>query len=292
LTNVVVSETGTYSVVVTNDYGTAASSNALLTVAALSITTQPSNRVAWLNGSAAFKVNVSGQAPLSFEWQYNNVAVPGLNTNVLTLTNLEASQFGTYSVIVSNAYGSVTSSNAALLFSQVAVWGGDYGESNLVAGLTNIIALSGGGASTMDCLALKNDGTIIMWPSSPSSSVTAAITNLVAIACAGLDGNNLGLQSNGTVISWEVEPPLTVSSLTNIAAIAAYNYSYLALRTNGMLVASAPLAGGPPPPIVTNLANVVAISEGYQHSLALKADGTAAAWGNDSYGQTNVPRRG
>jgi len=41
-----------------------------------------------------------------------------------------------------------------------------------------------------------------------------------------------------------------------------------------------------PPP---GLSNVVAISAGVNHSLALKNDGTVVAWGNNYYGQISVP---
>ena len=37
------------------------------------------------------------------------------------------------------------------------------------------------------------------------------------------------------------------------------------------------------------LSNVVAIGAGESHSLALKRDGTLLAWGDNSFGQTNVP---
>ena len=37
------------------------------------------------------------------------------------------------------------------------------------------------------------------------------------------------------------------------------------------------------------LSNVVAISAGYGHNLAAKADGTVVAWGNHNNGQCNVP---
>jgi alpha-tubulin suppressor-like RCC1 family protein len=38
-----------------------------------------------------------------------------------------------------------------------------------------------------------------------------------------------------------------------------------------------------------DLTNAVAVSGGYDHSLALRADGTVAAWGTNSFGQTTVP---
>ncbi len=37
------------------------------------------------------------------------------------------------------------------------------------------------------------------------------------------------------------------------------------------------------------LSNVVAVAGAYDHSLALKNDGTAVAWGDNTFGQTNVP---
>ncbi|MFH1226379.1 MAG: DUF2341 domain-containing protein [Planctomycetota bacterium] len=44
-------------------------------------------------------------------------------------------------------------------------------------------------------------------------------------------------------------------------------------------------SGVQPPNVWGNLTNVVAIAAGYQHSLALKSDGTVCAWGYNNYGQ-------
>ena len=38
-----------------------------------------------------------------------------------------------------------------------------------------------------------------------------------------------------------------------------------------------------------SLTNAVAIAMGYQHVLALRADGKVVGWGNNQVGQTNVP---
>jgi len=41
--------------------------------------------------------------------------------------------------------------------------------------------------------------------------------------------------------------------------------------------------------IPPGLSDVIAISAGDQHSVALRRDNTVVAWGNNSYGQTNIP---
>jgi len=279
---------GVYNVTAGDAYTNLTSSNATLTVIPLAITGQPTNRGAWLGGVAQFKVTALGAAPVGYQWRLNGTNVPGANASSLLLTNVQAFQFGPYDVVVTNAYTNITSSIANLSLSQVAVWGYALnGETNLPAGLTNVMAVSGGIPGVYDCLALKNDGTTVQWPNSLPNQVTAAITNLVAIACSVSSGPNLGLRPDGTVIAWIYDPPITVRGLSNIVAIAPYNGSYVSLKTNRTVV-NANLAG-PAPGTVTNLTNVVAISVGVQHGLALKADGTVTAWGSNQYGQTNVP---
>ena len=41
--------------------------------------------------------------------------------------------------------------------------------------------------------------------------------------------------------------------------------------------------------VPAGLSGVIAIAAGYQHSLALKSDGTVVAWGSNSSGQATVP---
>ena len=60
--------------------------------------------------SAAFSVWADGPGTLSYQWTSNSVALAGQTTTNLTLGGLTASASGTYSVIVSNQYGAVTSS--------------------------------------------------------------------------------------------------------------------------------------------------------------------------------------
>ena len=64
------------------------------------------------------------------------------------------------------------------------------------------------------------------------------------------------------------------------AAIGNQNYTGLALKNDGVLVSF----GGP-----SMGTNIVAAAVGGAHTLALKTDGRVIAWGNNTYGQANVP---
>jgi hypothetical protein len=76
--------------------------------------------------------------------------------------------------------------------------------------------------------------------------------------------------------------------LSNVVAIAGGYYHSLALKADGTVIAWGNNSYGQTT-VPAGLSNVVAIAGGYYHSLALKADGTVIAWGNNNYGQTTVP---
>jgi len=114
-------DAGTYTVVVTNTAGSATSSpatlavNAALAPVAPSITTQPSGQVVIPGATATFAVAATGTGPLSFQWRRNGADLTGATLSVLTLTNVSGADAGTYSVVISNAAGNVTSANAPLI---------------------------------------------------------------------------------------------------------------------------------------------------------------------------------
>jgi hypothetical protein len=76
--------------------------------------------------------------------------------------------------------------------------------------------------------------------------------------------------------------------LTGVTAIAAGYDHSLALRSDGTVVAWGRPDTGQTT-VPPDLTGVTAIAAGAFHSLALKADGTVVAWGWDTGGQTAVP---
>lgn len=79
------------------------------------ITTQPSSKTVVVGQTATFDVVATGTAPLSYQWQKNNMNIPGATYRTYTTPATSLSDKGaTFRVVVSNSAGSVTS-NAAIL---------------------------------------------------------------------------------------------------------------------------------------------------------------------------------
>ena len=84
------------------------------------LTHQPASRTNFVGTPATFQVLAGGTAPLSYQWRRNGTrltdggATSGANTATLLLTNVQMANAATYSVVVSNAWGVVTSADAVL----------------------------------------------------------------------------------------------------------------------------------------------------------------------------------
>ena len=107
-----------YSVVVSNLAGSVTSSNAALTVnavpAAPTITTPPRSRILNVGYSVTFSVTASGAGPLGYQWKKDNIVIPNALSASYTINSLSLGDGGSYSVVVSNIGGSVTSNPAVL----------------------------------------------------------------------------------------------------------------------------------------------------------------------------------
>lgn len=112
---------GTYSVTVTNDYGTANADAVLTVIVPLSITTPPQSITVGENASAAFNVVATGTAPLSYQWRFNGVNILDATDSEYTIADVASGDAGNYSVIITNNAGAITSSVAALTVSSAPI---------------------------------------------------------------------------------------------------------------------------------------------------------------------------
>jgi pectate lyase len=80
-----------------------------------SITAHPTNRTTIVGNDTTFNVIATGTAPLRYLWYFNtNTLVLDSASSSLTITNAQMDDAGIYSVLVTNAVGSATGSNAVL----------------------------------------------------------------------------------------------------------------------------------------------------------------------------------
>lgn len=80
----------------------------------LAITQQPQDRWAIGGSSVTFNVGASGDPPFAYQWRKNGTDFPGATNTSLLLSNVVRADSGIYSVSVTNAWGTLLSSNAHL----------------------------------------------------------------------------------------------------------------------------------------------------------------------------------
>jgi hypothetical protein len=169
---------------------------------------------------------------------------------------------------------------------------------------TNVVAIAAGGRHS---LALRADGTVVGWGNnSYGQTIPASATNVVAIAAGGQ--HSLALLADGSVVGWGLNShgeatgvpspaqpydssgPVIIGGqpLSNVVAIAAGGQHSLALLADGTVVAWGDNQYGQCE-VPAEATDVIEIACWYLHNLALRADGTVVAWGNNWYGQTEVP---
>src|SRR5205823_647926 len=115
LSNVGTNNAGSYTIVVTNSWGSTTSAVATLTVRQpAAIATQPANQAVVQGQTATFSVAAYGDAPLTYQWNFNGTAIAAATNSSLSLSNAQTNQVGNYTVLVANSWGSVTSAVATL----------------------------------------------------------------------------------------------------------------------------------------------------------------------------------
>jgi len=81
------------------------------------ILTQPNNLTVLTNASALFTVAATGVQPMTYQWRFKGIDLPGETSPMLTLNNVATNRVGDYSVLVTSATGSTLSEGATLAIS-------------------------------------------------------------------------------------------------------------------------------------------------------------------------------
>ena len=81
------------------------------------ITSQPSASSVAVGSAASLSVVAGGTAPLSYQWRKDGVAISGATSSTYTIASTKNSDAGSYTVVVTNSAGSVTSNSTVLTVS-------------------------------------------------------------------------------------------------------------------------------------------------------------------------------
>jgi hypothetical protein len=145
------------------------------------IASQPASQSVVAPATVTFNVGAVGSEPLSYQWQFNEMnltdggSVSGATTPTLTLTSVQANQVGTYSVLVWNAAGSATSSNATLAIITAPLITSQPVNQTVAAGATVTFNAAAIGSGTLN-YQWRFNGTNLLNGGNVSGARTASLT--------------------------------------------------------------------------------------------------------------------
>jgi uncharacterized delta-60 repeat protein len=229
LSNVSGGDAGGYSLVVSNAFGCVTSLVATLSVNDPVILTQPASQVTNAGGRVVLGVASAASAPVTYQWYKGGGGlsdggnIAGAQTSTLTLSNVSGGDAGGYSLVVSNAFGCVTSLVATLavndpiILTQPASLTTNAGATvafGVVAAATapvtyqwlkNGISLPGATAATLSLtnVQLADRAAYNVVVSNQFGSVTSVAAGLSLFAAA--DSFNPGVNATGNVNSLAVQ---------------------------------------------------------------------------------------
>ena len=203
-----------------------------------SVTVNPQNESVPTNKPDPFSVTVEGAPPFAYQWQFNgtnlvdNSRITGSQTTNLSINPVQLTDQGFYQVIVTNAYGSTTSSPAMLTVTMVGIPPQITNQpttQSATAGGSTVFSVNVTGSTPIAYQWLLN-GTIVPGANSATLSITSA-----SVANAGnysvIVSNSFGMTTNlvGTLSVTTVP----VSFATNGAAIQLQS-GLVILQINGL----------------------------------------------------------
>jgi predicted outer membrane repeat protein len=118
LTNVQFNEAGTYALLISNSSGLVTNFTEIFNQPLTNSPTfviQPASQIADLGAMVEFQAAAIGFPAPTYQWLFNGTNIAGATNTSLTLPAIKAPAAGSYSLVVSNVYGVVASSNVSLV---------------------------------------------------------------------------------------------------------------------------------------------------------------------------------
>jgi hypothetical protein len=120
LTNATLAMAGSYTVEVSNQFGSTLSSPALVSVVSgPGVFSPPQNTIVSLGGTLKLAVGATGTEPIAYQWRHNGMPIPDATNAVLLISPVTLSDGGTYTALVSNPWGVVETAPALVTLREV-----------------------------------------------------------------------------------------------------------------------------------------------------------------------------
>ncbi|KAB7726842.1 hypothetical protein F5984_23290 [Rudanella paleaurantiibacter] len=225
-----------YTVVLSSSCGSTSATGTLTVNPSGSITEQPLSNTALCAGeSISTRVLVSGSGPYTYQWYRGSTLLANQNTATLTLTNVQASDAGSYSAVVTGTCTSLTSTAFSLAVSATPTATLSASQTVICAGTSLTLSAGGGSAYTFTGPGLSQSGSNASAVVNQPGTYTVLVTNAsgcTAIATTTVQASNsaptASLAASGTVSC--AVPTIT---LTASPAGATYQFSPGAVQVGG-----------------------------------------------------------
>ena len=297
LTNLQVPQAGDYTLIASNSFGAVTSRVAHLDVAMPpppEIIQQPIGLTAPAGANVSFQVATVPGVPVSFQWQFNQTNLVGATSALLWLTNEQATHIGDYRVIAANPSGSITSQVATLsLTSSPPVILLPPQNLTVAPGMSTSFRVTAAGAEPL-AYQWQHEGTNLLDATEPVLTLTGAqpldagMYQVVITNASGAVTSAPVTLALSPVAAWGGGGFGVPAGESDLLATAAGSTHALALRTDGTLAAWGNNGSGQIS-VPASATNIMAIAAGPDHSLALRADGAVLAWGGGFNGENQVP---
>lgn len=120
LTNLTPAMAGSYTVEVSNQFGSTLSSPALVSVVSgPGVFGPPQDTTVSLGSELRLVVGVTGTEPIAYQWRHNGMPVPDATNAVLVISPVTLSDGGAYAAVVSNPWGVVETAPALVTIREV-----------------------------------------------------------------------------------------------------------------------------------------------------------------------------
>ncbi len=191
-------------------------------VIAPSLTTQPSSVTVTVGASVSFTVAATGTTPLTYQWQKGGSAIAGATSATYALASAATTDAGSYTCVVSNSGGSVTS-NAATLAVNAAVapsFTTQPASTTVTTGSTVTFTVAASGTAPLMYQWQKN-GTAISGATAASFTIASVATSDAGSYTCTVSNSVGNVTSNAATLT--VNAAVVAPAITTQPASASVN---------------------------------------------------------------------